>query len=207
MLNCDRHGNVTYKQTLNRVPTQTGKRGKMGRYFPVREKSGNFEQTGKVRENHTKYSKTEINWDKYYLIFLVIFKWTELVKMDQILSLKKKTFKKILENGKKYWKSQGILSVRKNGNPVEATRSVIDFNLFNKTLWPVVLCFREACCRQYEMGECTRGGFCNFMHLKPISRELRRQLYGRSRNKRRRSVHDDVTHSMTLMLLVHERIS
>ena len=30
--------------------------------------------------------------------------------------------------------------------------------------------FREACCRQYEMGECTRSGFCNFMHLKPISR-------------------------------------
>jgi len=41
--------------------------------------------------------------------------------------------------------------------------------------------FREACCRQYEMGECTRAGFCNFMHLKPISRELRRQLYGRMR--------------------------
>ncbi|KAI0231222.1 Splicing factor U2AF 26 kDa subunit [Lamellibrachia satsuma] len=39
--------------------------------------------------------------------------------------------------------------------------------------------FREACCRQYEMGECTRGGFCNFMHLKPISHELRRELYGR----------------------------
>jgi len=39
--------------------------------------------------------------------------------------------------------------------------------------------FRESCCRQYEMGECTRGGFCNFMHLKPISRELRRRLYGR----------------------------
>jgi len=41
--------------------------------------------------------------------------------------------------------------------------------------------FREACCKQYEMGECTRGGFCNFMHLKPISRELRRKLYGRRR--------------------------
>ena len=41
--------------------------------------------------------------------------------------------------------------------------------------------FRESCCRQYEMGECTRGGFCNFMHLKPISRELRRRLYGRRR--------------------------
>lgn len=47
--------------------------------------------------------------------------------------------------------------------------------------------FREACCRQYEMGECTRGGFCNFMHLKPISRELRRELYGRSRRGKSRS--------------------
>ncbi|KAK3738520.1 hypothetical protein QZH41_012050 [Actinostola sp. cb2023] len=33
--------------------------------------------------------------------------------------------------------------------------------------------FREACCRQYEMGECTRGGFCNFMHLRPISKDVR----------------------------------
>jgi len=40
--------------------------------------------------------------------------------------------------------------------------------------------FREACCRQYETGECTRSGFCNFMHLKPISRKLRHELYGRS---------------------------
>ncbi|XP_052805710.1 splicing factor U2AF 35 kDa subunit-like isoform X1 [Mya arenaria] len=52
--------------------------------------------------------------------------------------------------------------------------------------------FREACCRQYEMGECTRGGFCNFMHLKPISRELRRELYGRSRKTKRRSVPKDL---------------
>ncbi|XP_065276428.1 splicing factor U2AF 26 kDa subunit [Emys orbicularis] len=44
--------------------------------------------------------------------------------------------------------------------------------------------FRESCCRQYEMGECTRGGFCNFMHLRPISRELRRQLYGQSQRGR-----------------------
>ncbi|XP_031562484.1 splicing factor U2AF 26 kDa subunit-like isoform X1 [Actinia tenebrosa] len=41
--------------------------------------------------------------------------------------------------------------------------------------------FREACCRQYEMGECTRGGFCNFMHLRPISKDVRRELYGRNR--------------------------
>ncbi|KAI9295934.1 RNA-binding domain-containing protein [Neoconidiobolus thromboides FSU 785] len=37
--------------------------------------------------------------------------------------------------------------------------------------------FREACCRQYENGECTRGGFCNFMHLKMPSRELRKILH------------------------------
>ena len=43
----------------HRVPTRTGKPGKMGRHFPVREKSGNFKQTGKVRENHTKYWKTQ----------------------------------------------------------------------------------------------------------------------------------------------------
>jgi len=43
--------------------------------------------------------------------------------------------------------------------------------------------FREACCRQYETGECTRSGFCNFMHLKPISRKLRHELYGRTSSK------------------------
>ena len=47
------------RRSLSRVPTRTGKPGKMGRHFPVREKSGNFEQTGKVRENHTKYWKTQ----------------------------------------------------------------------------------------------------------------------------------------------------
>ena len=44
----------------NRVPTRTakpGKPGKMGRHFPVREKSGNFEQTGKVREKSGKITQ------------------------------------------------------------------------------------------------------------------------------------------------------
>ena len=36
--------------------------------------SGNFEPTGKVSENHTKYWKNEKFSDKYYLKFLVIFK-------------------------------------------------------------------------------------------------------------------------------------
>ena len=49
---------------FDRVPTRTGKTGKpgkMGRHFPVREKSGNFEQTGKVRE---KSGKTTPNTGK-----------------------------------------------------------------------------------------------------------------------------------------------
>ncbi|XP_064651319.1 splicing factor U2AF 26 kDa subunit-like isoform X2 [Lineus longissimus] len=63
---------------------------------------------------------------------------------------------------------QGLNNRWFNGRPIHAELSPVTD-------------FREACCRQYEMGECTRGGFCNFMHLKPISRELRRELYGRQR--------------------------
>ncbi|KAL3536161.1 hypothetical protein ACH5RR_004622 [Cinchona calisaya] len=47
--------------------------------------------------------------------------------------------------------------------------------------------FREATCRQYEENVCNRGGYCNFMHLKKINRELRRQLFGRSKRRRSRS--------------------
>lgn len=45
--------------------------------------------------------------------------------------------------------------------------------------------FREATCRQYDENTCNRGGYCNFMHLKKISRELRRHLYGRYRRRSR----------------------
>ncbi|KAF3795395.1 Splicing factor U2af small subunit A [Nymphaea thermarum] len=47
--------------------------------------------------------------------------------------------------------------------------------------------FREATCRQYEENTCNRGGYCNFMHLKKISRDLRRQLFGRYRRRRSHS--------------------
>lgn len=47
--------------------------------------------------------------------------------------------------------------------------------------------FREATCRQYEENTCNRGGYCNFMHLKRISRELRHRLFGRYRIKHSRS--------------------
>ena len=39
-------------------------------------------------------------------------------KMDQVFSKENKTLKKYWKIGEKYWKSQGILSVRKSGNPV-----------------------------------------------------------------------------------------
>merc|ERR1711916_282235 len=38
--------------------------------------------------------------------------------------------------------------------------------------------FREACCRQYEKSECTRGGFCNFMHLRKLGDNMQKTLYG-----------------------------
>ena len=66
------HFVVVWSVYSYRVPTRTGKPGKpgkMGGHFPVREKSGNFEQTGKVRENHTKYWKTQGISDKYYFLF------------------------------------------------------------------------------------------------------------------------------------------
>ncbi|KAI3860307.1 hypothetical protein MKX03_030988 [Papaver bracteatum] len=47
--------------------------------------------------------------------------------------------------------------------------------------------FREATCRQYDENTCNRGGYCNFMHLKKISRELRHQLFSRHRSRRSRS--------------------
>lgn len=39
--------------------------------------------------------------------------------------------------------------------------------------------FKESTCRQYEQGSCNRGGYCNFMHVRPVSRRLRKQLFGR----------------------------
>jgi splicing factor U2AF subunit len=36
--------------------------------------------------------------------------------------------------------------------------------------------FREARCRQFDEGTCGRGGFCNFMHVREPSRELRKHL-------------------------------
>lgn len=60
--------------------------------------------------------------------------------------------------------------------------------------------FREAGCRQYEIGACTRGGFCNFMHLKQISSNLKRHLFGSSRGHRsgRRSHRSHISRSRSI---------
>ena len=36
--------------------------------------------------------------------------------------------------------------------------------------------FREARCRQYDEGTCSRGPYCNFMHVKEPSKGLRKYL-------------------------------
>ena len=51
--------------------------------------------------------------------------------------------------------------------------------------------FRESTCRQYEENTCNRGGYCNFMHLKPISRDLRRRLFGRYKERSPPRRHDE----------------
>ncbi|KAH7726528.1 U2 small nuclear RNA auxiliary factor small subunit [Aphelenchoides avenae] len=37
--------------------------------------------------------------------------------------------------------------------------------------------FRESRCKQHEMTSCSKGGFCNFMHLKTVSPEVYDRLY------------------------------
>mmetsp|Transcript_11436 Transcript_11436/g.11445 ORF Transcript_11436/g.11445 Transcript_11436/m.11445 type:complete len:91 (-) Transcript_11436:441-713(-) len=37
--------------------------------------------------------------------------------------------------------------------------------------------FKEAKCRQYKEGACDRGGYCNFLHPKHVSKDLKKQLF------------------------------
>uniref|UniRef100_A0A224XXI7 Putative u2 snrnp splicing factor small subunit n=1 Tax=Panstrongylus lignarius TaxID=156445 RepID=A0A224XXI7_9HEMI len=44
--------------------------------------------------------------------------------------------------------------------------------------------FKGACCSKYKFGTCNRQSYCNFLHTKPISKELTHYLFY-SRNKPR----------------------
>ena len=50
--------------------------------------------------------------------------------------------------------------------------------------------FREARCRDYDEGHCSRGGFCNFMHVKPVPGCLIRSLEDEAEDDRRREEHE-----------------
>ncbi|TKR92766.1 hypothetical protein L596_007350 [Steinernema carpocapsae] len=49
-----------------------------------------------------------------------------------------------------------------------------------------VVDFRDACCRQHEIGECNRGGFCNFMHIKQPSSQVLREIRNERAPRKRR---------------------
>jgi len=44
--------------------------------------------------------------------------------------------------------------------------------------------FKDARCRQFEESTCSRGGYCNFMHLKKVSSKLQRRLLARVEERR-----------------------
>eukprot|EP00808_Paulinella_micropora_P016131 g1047.t1 len=46
--------------------------------------------------------------------------------------------------------------------------------------------FREARCRQFEESICSRGGFCNFVHLKRVPRHLRKLLRKTKKKKKKK---------------------
>lgn len=49
--------------------------------------------------------------------------------------------------------------------------------------------FREACCRQFENGECNRGGYCNFMHLRYPDIDLKKEIIaGQNKSKAKQSI-------------------
>jgi splicing factor U2AF subunit len=46
--------------------------------------------------------------------------------------------------------------------------------------------FREARCRDFDEEACSRGGFCNFLHAKPVPMTLIRSLEAESEVERRK---------------------
>lgn len=49
----------------------------------------------------------------------------------------------------------------------------------------------DARCRQYDDAQCSRGGFCNFLHFKFIPRAVKKRLFRRMYQDHPEYVHDD----------------
>ena len=46
-----------------------------------------------------------------------------------------------------------------------------------KAVFSPVTDFLNAKCKQYMDGSCKRGGYCNSMHIKPLSKSFKRELF------------------------------
>ena len=104
------------------VPTRTRKPGKIEKHFPVREKSGNFQKTGKVREFYPKYWKNEGillkileklgNFSQFLLDFFpeFLFEVYMLSKFLYLLNSLNKTLKKYWKIEKISWKNRKFVS-------------------------------------------------------------------------------------------------
>lgn len=53
-----------------------------------------------------------------------------------------------------------------------------------------VLDFREARCRDFDEDSCRRGGFCNFMHVKPVPQCLIVDMEDDAEDERKREAHE-----------------
>lgn len=69
-----------------------------------------------------------------------------------------------------------------------------DGRLLNQVEFCPVLDFREARCREFDEEVCKRGGFCNFLHIKPIPMPLIRSLEEDCEEQRRQQARDRKRH-------------
>ncbi|CAF1151260.1 unnamed protein product [Adineta ricciae] len=60
---------------------------------------------------------------------------------------------------------------------------VVDNIKWDRKLNSMALLFQLSSQYSSSKRDCPRGGFCNFMHLKPISKDLRKRLYQRRQKK------------------------
>ena len=106
--------------------------GKVGEFWTDWKSQGKVrEKSGKITQNTGKLREFEINiiW-YFYILFLVIFKWTVYcAKMDQVFSKENKTLKKYWKIGKKYCKSQGKVREFCQSGKVGTLASEMLFNL------------------------------------------------------------------------------